>query len=461
MSREAPAEQTMSVISQGGNVSLNQVAPGLSRVALTVQWAPPSINGVSVDASAFVLGASGKVLSDADFVFYNQPQSADGAVVAAGENGAMRFTIDLDRINPAAERIAFVATIDGAGVSFGAAQSAALVLSDAANGRELARFDAGTAGRAEAALIFGELYRRSGEWKLRAIGQGFNGGLKPLAEYYGVVVDDTPPAAPASAAAPPAGSASSIWLEKRLIDLEKKDPAMLSLVKKVQVSLEKQGLTNDSAKVALVLDISPSMMNLFQDGSVDELVRRILALGLRFDDDGQIDVFLFGKDAFDYGSVDLNSYRSFVQDMLRRYGYSGGTYYGKAMQLVRETYRSQPDFGRLPIYIMFITDGGTADPAVSERHVIESSHEPFFWQFLAIGQAPSGQKKQSRWSRIFGSGFDFLEKLDNLPGRLIDNASFGLIESPRAISEDEMFDMLMEEYPTWVRQAQEKGLIRG
>jgi stress response protein SCP2 len=456
----------MPAIQTGGNVSLNEVARGLGTVSVEIRWAPATIGGQSVDSSAFVLGANGKVLSDDYFVFYNQPKSADGAVTAQSTNDSMTFTVDLGRVTSSAEKIAFVATIDGHGTSWGQASSIAMRLLDPANTNELTRFDPPLASRKEAALILGELYKRNGEWKLRAVGQGFNGGLKPLAEYFGVVIDDSPaptpsPAPPAAPAAPAASSSTSnIRLEKRLIDLEKKDPSMVSLVKKVQLSLDKKGLTSDVAKVALVLDISPSMAHLFNDGSVDELVRRVLALGLRFDDDGEIDVFLFGKDAHKFGTVGIDNYRTFVHDALRRHGYSGGTYYGKAMQLVRDTYRHERDFGKLPIYIMFVTDGGTADPAKSEQHIIESSREPFFWQFLAIGKMPTGQQKQSTWARIFGSGFDFLEKLDNLPGRYIDNAAFALVENPRTVSEEEMFDMLMEEYPSWLKEAQQKGLVR-
>lgn len=394
-------------------------------------------------------------------MFYNQPLSADGAVRATPEDGGMRFTIDLPKINPATDKIAFVGTIDGQGVSFGGAQSATMRLLSP-SGDVLATFDAGTAGRQEAALIFGELYKRNGDWKLRAVGQGFNGGLQPLAEHYGVVVDDTPAeSTPSSTAAAPAQQSSAVRLEKKLIDLEKKDPGMVSLVKKVQVQIEKQGLTHDRAKVALVLDVSPSMTTFFDNGSVDELVRRVLALGLRFDDDGEIDVFLFGRDADRYGSVTIDNYRGFVRDVLDNHGYSPGTYYGRAMKLVRETYSAQPDFGKLPVYIMFVTDGGTADPAASEGHIRESSHEPYFWKFLAIGAAPQKKKKKSKWDKIFGSGFEFLEKLDDLPGRLIDNADFQPVQDPAAINEDEMFELLMEEYPAWIKAAQEKGLIRG
>lgn len=102
------------------------------------------------------------------------------------------------------------------------------------------------------------------------------------------------------------------------MDLQKKDPELLSLVKKVSVSLEKRKLLTDRAKVALCLDISGSMNALYKSGKIDVLVRRVMALGYRFDDDGEIDVFLFGENVHEWGSIGVGDYRSFVSDMLSR-----------------------------------------------------------------------------------------------------------------------------------------------
>jgi hypothetical protein len=106
---------------------------------------------------------------------------------------------------------------------------------------------------------------------------------------------------------------------------------------------------------------------------------------------------------------------------------------------------------------MFVTDGGTSDKALTERHLRESSHEPIFWQFMGIGK---GRKSKSRLLQAFSdSSFPFLEKLDDLEGRLIDNASFFSVERPDEHPDDALFDLLMEEYPEWVKRARRHGMF--
>ena len=192
-------------MSAGSNVSLAAVAPGQTAIQVEVTWTPEAIGGLDVDSSAFLLAANGKARSDADFVFYNQPRSAEGSVeTAAPSGGKQHFKVDLGRIPSDIERVAFVLTINEAssrGVAFEQAKAVDLRLLDGA-GAAAVHFDAAPAGRKEAALILGELYRRSGEWKFRAVGQGFNGGLGPLATSFGIDVGaDAAPASPAPAPA--------------------------------------------------------------------------------------------------------------------------------------------------------------------------------------------------------------------------------------------------------------------
>ncbi len=458
-------------IQQGGNVGLQALAAGLRRATIQVGWAPERIGGLEVDASAFLLAASGKVRSDADFVFYNQPRSADGAVqTQVSQGGKQRFTVELGQVAPDVDKIAFVATIHSEGgkkAGFGQAQSVELVL-EGDTGTALARYRPSTQNLSEAALILGELYRRGGEWKLRAVGQGFNGGLGPLATSFGVDVgEEAPAAAPAAPAARPASSsapsaaplsgasASKVRLEKRMVDLQKKDPQLVNLVKKVQVSLDKKDLATDRAKVALCLDISASMGGLYSSGKIDHLVQRVMALGFRFDDDGQIDVFLFGSQAHEYGTIDVNNYRDFVRTMQQRHRLEGGTNYGRVMELIRRFYQRAPGFGQVPVYVMFVTDGDTQDRPSTERELRDASREGIFWQFMAIG--PKGGAK---FLGISLGGFDFLEKLDNLSGRTVDNANFFQVEDPQDPSDEQLFDMLMAEYPTWLKAARSANILR-
>jgi hypothetical protein len=312
------------------------------------------------------------------------------------------------------------------------------------------------AGMTETALILAELYQRNGSWKVRVVGQGFNGGLAALATHLGVEISDSEPTpAPTHTASPPpvkpeqTPSAAQINLDKRMVNLEKKDRELLSLVKKVSVSLEKKKLLTDRAKVALCLDISGSMSSLYKAGKIDTLVRRVMALGYRFDDDGEIDVFLFGANVHEWGPIGVDDYRTFVKDMQRRHPLEGGTRYGAAMERIRKFYaRNNPE--GLPVYVMFVTDGGTEDKSKTEKELRAASEEPIFWQFMAIGAT----------GFFSGVRFEFLEKLDELTGRKVDNANFFQVADPAAPSDEEMFELMMGEYPDWLKAAQKAGILK-
>ncbi len=435
----------MQDLQPGTNILLNTATP----LKVIIKWTPEKITGFDVDASAFMLLASGKVRSDNDFIFYNQPKSIDNSVQLSGSMGNQIFTILIPNLSRHVERIIFALTIHG-NTNFASCNTLSLSI-----GEQL-RFSPDTGGMKEKALVLGELYLRNKKWKFRAIGQGFYGGLEPLAKNYGVNIEEAESQSHIKAERKvDTNTPHTINLQKRIIDLEKTDPKMVSLVKKVRVSLEKKGLSEHQAKVALCLDISASMSKLFRNGSIDQLVQRILALGFNFDDNGNIDIFLFGANAHEYGGLNTSNYQSFVQDMLRRYPLEGGTSYGKAIYNIRSFYRKQQD--NIPVYVMFVTDGNTSDSSLTETQIKEASHEGIFWQFMAIGKHPN--KKAGFFSRIFQSDFSFLEKLDTMPGRFVDNANFFLVESPSELSDEQLYDLLMQEYPDWLKLARAKRLI--
>ncbi|MGA4843532.1 TerD family protein [Streptomyces sp. G45] len=158
------------------------------------------------DASALLLDASGKVRSDADFVFYNQATHASGAVRHEGKRSTGggvtdALVVDLARLEPGVERVVLAASADGG--TFGKVPGLHIRVLDAASGAEVARYDSADA-TVETAFVLGELYRRQGAWKFRAVGQGYGSGLEGLATDYGITVDEPQQAAPAPAAAPPA-----------------------------------------------------------------------------------------------------------------------------------------------------------------------------------------------------------------------------------------------------------------
>ncbi|MFB6666819.1 TerD family protein [Streptomyces parvus] len=181
------------------------VPAGTVRVELGWHAAP---GAPDVDASALLLVA-GKVRSDADFVFYNQPAHASGAVRHEGKRTAPggvtdTLVVDFGKVEPGIERVVVAASADGG--SFGRVSGLYVRITDAAGGAELARFDS-TDATVETAFILGELYLRQGAWKFRAVGQGYSTGLEGLATDFGISVDEPQQAPPAPQASTPAAPA--------------------------------------------------------------------------------------------------------------------------------------------------------------------------------------------------------------------------------------------------------------
>ncbi len=187
-------------LQKGGNVSLSKEAPGLKSLIVGLGWDPRATDGkeFDLDGSAFLLNASGKVRSDADFVFYNNLKSADGSIVHSGDNRSgegdgddEKVTINLAGVPADVEKLSFCVTIhDGQqrGQNFGMVGKAYIRCVDADTNKEIARYDLSEDGSTETAMIFGEVYRHGSEWKFKAIGQGFAGGLGPLATSFGISV---------------------------------------------------------------------------------------------------------------------------------------------------------------------------------------------------------------------------------------------------------------------------------
>lgn len=185
-------------LQKGGNISLSKEAPNLQRIHVGLGWDPRSTDGqqFDLDASAFLLTEAGRVRGDHDFIFYNQLSSIDGSVKHAGDNRDGQgdgddesVKINLTQVPADIQKIAITVTIDQAEVrrqSFGQVGGAFIRIANEDTGQELTRFDLGEDFSTETAVIFGEIYRHNNEWKFRAVGQGYAGGLAPLARNYGV-----------------------------------------------------------------------------------------------------------------------------------------------------------------------------------------------------------------------------------------------------------------------------------
>ena len=187
-------------LQKGGNFSLDKTAPGMVKIEVGLGWASRVTDGADfdLDASAFILNESGKVRGEHDFIFYNQLKSKCGSVEHTGDelsggSGGDDETllVDLSKVPHDIQKVVFSVTIHDAEArrqNFGLVQDAYIRIVDSISKEEVVRFDLTEDYSTETALIFGELYRRGAEWKFRAIGQGFAGGLRVMANQYGINV---------------------------------------------------------------------------------------------------------------------------------------------------------------------------------------------------------------------------------------------------------------------------------
>jgi tellurium resistance protein TerD len=185
-------------LNKGGNLSLSKTDPTLNNVIIGLGWDARPTDGqdFDLDASAFMLKNDGKVRSDADFIFYNQLRSSCGSIEHAGDNrtGAgdgddESLILQLNKIPLDVERIAFTVTIHDADIrkqNFGQVSNAFIRVVNKDTNVEVARYDLSEDASIETAMIFGEIYRNNGEWKFKAVGQGYAGGLAPLARNFGI-----------------------------------------------------------------------------------------------------------------------------------------------------------------------------------------------------------------------------------------------------------------------------------
>ena len=237
--------------------------------------------------------------------------------------------------------------------------------------------------------------------------------------------------------APPAPS-NKVSLEKKL----SKAPALVSLAKPIMVQLEKKNLTNTVARVGLVMDITGSMYMAYKSGIVQDIVNKILPLAVQFDDDGQLDFWYYAQTFAHRPVVDLGNYTSAVPDNWKEVmNELGGTNNEpEVIKDIIEFYRGSSQ----PVYIIFITDGGMAKKGEIKKLMKQASEMPIFWQFVGVE----------------GSNYGILENLDELEGRYVDNAGFFAMDDYRAVSNDELYDRLLSEFPVWLNEAKRLGLVR-
>ncbi|MFE6825253.1 VWA domain-containing protein [Streptomyces sp. NPDC057690] len=481
-------------LSKGANLPVD-----VPEVRVELSWAEGA-GGPDIDASALLLAQDGRVRDDRDFVFYNQPLHASGAVRHVGkrsEAGVMTDTVEVDlrSLEGAITRVVLCASADGG--TFGQVTGLTLRLLGGDGRSEVARFE--MQADTETAFIAGELYLREGRWKFRAVGQGYASGLAGVARDFGITVDDeqeqaaasphrpaatppavAPPVAPPavtprtmtppplvppplapSTAIPPSGPRLTKGEERLPVDMRKR----LSLRKEqVAVSLSKRGAVGISARVVLVLDASGSMAFLYSRGVVADVVERMAAVAAELDDDGEMQAWTFASDAARLPDLRLGELPEWLRLHVRvgeislfrrskkpRKGMEPGQVdmrsvgiqneEQKAISQVRSYVRENP--AAAPTLVLFFSDGGVYRDAAIERELRAAVEEPIFWQFVGLGR----------------SDYGVLERFDTLPGRRVDNVGFFSVDDISTLPDQELYDRLLSEFPSWVTEAGRAGIL--
>ncbi|WP_342571422.1 VWA domain-containing protein [Paenibacillus sp. FSL R5-0749] len=425
-------------LSTGQNTTIHESG----QIYVTIQSASaPS----ALDASCFMVNDRGQVPSDDYFVFYNQNVDPHRSVVLQhAEDLKSSFVLDTRKLRQApVEKCVFTATIDSVGTFADVQKCQAIVRA----GSQQITYEI-TQATSETALIFIEIYKHQDGFKVRAIGRGFFGGLQPLAESFGVEIE-SPSEAKSEVAASTESQAPTAEPVKPPSPAKKKKTKPLKLTKidllerKVTLSLEKKKVDPLQARVAVVFDASGSMFDLYRKGIVQEAFERILAVAAAFDDNGELDVWFFADDFMRAPSVTAKDYKDYIVRtyVLGRRGF--GNNEPKVMEDVIRKYTVEEPNAHIPTYIIFFSDGGVDKESKITQLITESSHKNLFWQFVGLGR----------------SYYGVLEKLDDMPGHFIDNADFFALDDFSKISDEELYDRLLNEFPGWIKEARVKGIL--
>lgn len=207
--------------------------------------------------------------------------------------------------------------------------------------------------------------------------------------------------------------------------------------------LEKKELNGLIARVCMVMDFSGSMDWLYENGKVQEVIERLLPVAMQFDDNGVMEAWIFSNGYNRITDISLANYYNYIRNERLMDKYSmGGTSYAPVMEDVCRKYIDEEP-ADIPTLVLFITDGDNSDKDTTTRVITRASHYPIFWQFVGIGN----------------SSFRYLEKLDEMEGRFIDNANFFSVNDLTNMSDNDLYNKLLGEYPDWITKAKHAGIL--
>ena len=390
------------------------------------------ITGAAVyDFCCFGVDKDDKLSDDRYMIFYNQLSSPAGEITGAEISSGMEFTIKLNALPEKIQKLVFTGSIDGAGVMSEISSHKIFI------GDQITADFGGADFEQEKAITSLEIYRKNG-WRFNIVARGFNGGLDALLAFYGGEQADDNEITPALPPQPE--PPKKISLEKKIQDGA---PKLISLVKPLKVELEKRNLLDVVARVALVLDISGSMNSSYKDGTVQEIVNKILPIAVQFDDDGELDFWFYGSRCERRPSVNMNNYEQAVPPDWKKLRSRVGAMNNEP-EVMKEVI-AEYETSTLPAYVVFITDGGIYKTGGIKKLLISASYLPIFWQFVGVR----------------GSGYGILEKFDTMEGRYVDNANFFALDDFKSVPNEELYSRLLNEFPAWLKLIKNNGVLDG
>ncbi|QQZ18464.1 MULTISPECIES: VWA domain-containing protein [Rhodococcus] len=410
----------------------------------------------TVDLFVFQLDADLQVRADADLVFFNNPSTPEGAVTLAGG----QVTLNLETIPEMIGTLAVAVALDENVLGSLAQVPGLAVTVTQPGGVSFAIPAEGLTTERSAVLL--EVYRRNGSWKVRNRSAGWSGGLDALVAEHGVSVDETPAQTPTPAQAPELVRTAVAAETSATVDGDGvrtvPGEATLSLVKREKLNLQKRavakvllhkGASNPVGRVVLVMDNTGSMSKRYRSGEVKRIIERMVPVATQLDSDGNLEAFAYAQRFVKLPDVTVADADTWVNTYVHLHGRHGdidfdaigGT--NNEIPIMEEIIGTLDKTAAVPTLVLFFTDGGFHAKAQITTLMRTASALPAFWQFIGIGK----------------SSFGVLEKLDNLTGRLVDNAGFFAVENVDTLSDAALYKLLLSEYPDWLRAARKVRVL--
>ncbi|WP_245551183.1 VWA domain-containing protein [Nocardia paucivorans] len=407
------------------------------------------------DLCALLVDDRDKVRSDADFVFYNQP-TGPGVRLRPGTGGQpAALEVSTAAVPADIAQIRIVTTLDDPTNTFGRIPPPIASVTEP-GGRARYRYRIEGLG-SESVVIALELYRRGAGWKIRAVGQGYAGGFAALVTDHGVVVDDEPasgnsapdpayrPESEVSPATPPIrtvpGEAVLSLEKRRKLDLRKREVATVLMSK---------GAGDVRARVVLVIDKTGSMHKLYRKGVVRRVVQRMIPVAIQLDDDGLLEPYLYAMRFAKLPEIAVERTDTWCETYLHLSGIHGGIDYA-AIGGVNDEIPIMNEIitglrvGDPPTLVLFFTDGGFRKKAAIAALMRKAAALPAFWQFVGMGGK---------------ADYGILRRLDEMDGRVVDNAGFFAVDDIDRIDDADLYRRLLGEFPDWLRAARAAGIVR-